>query len=206
MTRPVRILGISGSLRRQSYNTALLRAAKALAGKDVELDVITLHGIPLYNGDVETGTGIPQAVVELKLRILNADGLLFATPEYNNGIPGVFKNAIDWLSRPAEGITALFADRPVAVFGASLGPYGTMTAQNAWLPVLRTLGSRQWAGGKLMLPRADHAFNESGELVDESARMQVRNFVAGYARYVRGVGHVADYLGDHEAAHATRVA
>ena len=86
----------------------------------------TLHGIPLYDGDVEAAEGIPAAVAALKEEIVAADGLLLVTPEYNNGIPGVFKNAIDWLSRPAADIGRVFGGRPVAVIGASPGQFGTM--------------------------------------------------------------------------------
>src|SRR5437763_16531257 len=95
----VRIVGISGSLRQGSYNSALLRAALASMPAGAELVVGTIRGIPLYDGDVEASQGIPAAVVQLKDAIAAADGLLLATPEYNNSVPGVFKNAIDWLSR-----------------------------------------------------------------------------------------------------------
>ena len=90
-----RILGISGSLRKGSFNTALLRAAQQVAGEGIELEAATLHGIPLYDGDAEAANGIPEAVSALKERIADSDGVLLVTPEYNNGVPGVFKNAID---------------------------------------------------------------------------------------------------------------
>ena len=93
-----RILGISGSLRRGSLNTAVLRAAQSLVDTGVELEIATLHGIPLYDGDVEQSDGLPRAVVELKEQIVASDGVILATPEYNTSLPGVFKNAIDWLS------------------------------------------------------------------------------------------------------------
>ena len=96
-----RLVGLSGSLRRGSFNTALLRAAATLMPADATLDIRTLHGIPLFDADLETSAGLPERVAELKEAVVAADGLLLATPEYNNGIPGVFKNAIDWLSRPA---------------------------------------------------------------------------------------------------------
>ena len=175
-----RILGISGSLRGQSYNTALLRAAQRVAGDGVELEIATLHGIPLYDGDAEERDGVPETVEALKTRIRASDGLLLATPEYNNGIPGVFKNAIDWLSRPARGIPELFGGRPVALLGASPGGFGTILAQNAWLPVLRTLGTRHWTGAKLMVSRAHEVFDQEGNLVDERAQGQLKDFVAGF--------------------------
>ena len=115
------LIGLSGSLRRGSFNTALLRAASALLPPDASLDLRTLHGIPLYDADVETGEGIPASVVTLKEAIVSADGVLLATPEYNNGIPGVFKNAIDWLSRPADDIKRIFGSKPIALIGASPG-------------------------------------------------------------------------------------
>ena len=181
----IKLLGISGSLRAQSYNTALLRAAQAQAGDGFALDAATLHGIPLYDGDAEHRDGPPTAVVELKERIVASDGVLLVTPEYNNGIPGVFKNAIDWLSRPAAEIPAVFGDRPVALVGASAGGFGTILAQDAWLPVLRTLGSRFWAGGRLLVSRAGQAFDADGRLVDERTRAQLAQFLAAYRDSIR---------------------
>jgi NAD(P)H-dependent FMN reductase len=181
-----RILGISGSLRRASYNTALLQAAAGLAGDAATIEIATLHGIPLYDGDDEAANGVPEAVQRLKRQLLACDGLLLATPEYNNGIPGVFKNAIDWLSRPASDIPALFNGRAVAVVGASPGGFGTILAQDAWLPVLRTLGMRPWFGGRLMVSRAGAVFDADGRLVDGKVQAQLADFVAGFARFAGG--------------------
>jgi len=178
-----RILGISGSLRAGSYNTALLRAARPMAPAGVHLEVATLHGIPLYDGDVEQRDGLPTAVTVLKDEIAASDAVLLVTPEYNNGIPGVFKNAIDWLSRPAADVARIFGGRPFAVIGASPGGFGTILAQAAWLPVLRTLGVRHWSGGRLMLSRANQVFDEHGEIKDEAVREQLRKFVAGFAEF-----------------------
>jgi len=180
----VKIVGISGSLRSGSLNTALLRAARSVAGPDAEIDLVTLHGVPLYDGDVEQRDGEPAAVTALKARLVASDGLLLATPEYNNGVPGVFKNAIDWLSRPANAIAATFGDRPAAVIGASPGGFGTILSQAAWLPILRTLGMRHWSGGRLMVSHANAAFDANGELSDESVRVQLRNFVGGFTRFI----------------------
>ena len=180
-----KLLGISGSLRAGSFNTALLRAAAELLPEGVTLEVATLHGIPLYDGDAEAADGIPAAVQALKAKLRAADGVLLATPEYNNGIPGVFKNAIDWLSRPPAEIPAVFGDRPVALVGASAGGFGTILAQDAWLPVLRTLGSRFWAGGRLLVSRAGQAFDADGRLVDERTRAQLAQFLAAYRDSIR---------------------
>jgi chromate reductase, NAD(P)H dehydrogenase (quinone) len=177
------ILGISGSLRTGSFNTALLRAAQASVAEGVNLDVATLHGIPLYDGDLEQREGIPAAVAALKQRIVDSDAVLLSTPEYNNGIPGVFKNAIDWLSRPSDDIGRVFGDRPFAVIGASPGGFGTLLAQNAWLPVLRTLKVRYWTGGRLQVSRAAGLFDAQGQLTDESTRRVLADFVAGFAAF-----------------------
>ena len=125
------IIGISGALRRASTNTGLLRALKAMAPERVTFDIVTLHGIPLYDGDVEEAEGKPQIVKDLDARIRAADGVVFACPEYNFSIPGVLKNAIDWLSRTTP---QPFAAKPVAVFGAS----NPQAAPDAPMAVVRT--------------------------------------------------------------------
>jgi NAD(P)H-dependent FMN reductase len=180
-----RILGLSGSLRRASYNSALLRAATKLMPPEATLEVGSIRGIPLYDGDVEA-QGIPAAVSQLKQAIMAADGVLLVTPEYNNSIPGVFKNAIDWLSRPSADIKRVFGARPFAVIGASPGGFGTTLSQSAWLPVLRTLGTHAWFGGRLMVSRAGAVFDESGALKDATLEEQLKQFLAGYISFVRG--------------------
>jgi NAD(P)H-dependent FMN reductase len=181
----VKILGISGSLRKGSYNTALLKAAVGLMPDGVQLEAASIHGIPLYDGDLEAAQGIPPAVQALKDRVLQAQGLLLVTPEYNNSLPGAFKNAIDWLSRPSADIAKVFGDRPVGVIGASPGGFGTILAQNAWLPVLRTLGTRPWFGGRLQVSRAGNVFDAAGELTDEAIRAQLRKYLAGFVDFIR---------------------
>lgn len=181
----MRIVGISGSLRAGSYNTALLREAQSLAPAGVELVAGSIRDIPLYDADVEAESGLPLAVSELKERVVGADGLMLFTPEYNNGIPGVFKNAIDWLSRPASDIGRVFGGKPVAVLGASPGGFGTILSQDAWLPVLRTLGTAPWFGGRLMVARAGSVFDADGRLVDEEIRRRLAGFVAGFAEHCR---------------------
>jgi chromate reductase len=180
-----KIIGISGSLRRGSFNSALLRAAVELMPVGAELTIESIEGIPLYNGDVEAEEGIPARAAELKTAIAGADGLLMATPEYNNSLPGVFKNAIDWLSRPASDIKVVFGGKPVAVMGASPGGFGTILSQNAWLPVLRTLGTRPYFGGRLLVSRAQTVFDEHGSLKDEAIRKQLEQFLNGFVEFVQ---------------------
>jgi NAD(P)H-dependent FMN reductase len=179
----IRIVGISGSLRTKSLNSALLVAAAKLVPANVELDVASIKGIPLYDGDVEDQFGIPASVESLKNRIAQSNGLLLVTPEYNNSIPGVFKNAIDWLSRPPADAKRIFANRPVAVIGASPGGFGTILSQSAWLPVLRTLGTRPWFGGRLQVSHADKIFSDNGELMDEKIRAQLGEFLRGFSEF-----------------------
>jgi chromate reductase, NAD(P)H dehydrogenase (quinone) len=178
-----RLLGISGSLRAGSWNTTLLRAAQQVAGTDVQVEIATLHGIPLYDGDLEAAAGIPAAVKELKQRIIDSDGVLLATPEYNGGIPGVMKNGIDWLSRPGTDIPRVFRGRPFALLGATPGGFGTVLAQNAWLPILKQLGVQLWSGGRIVMSHAPGQMDAGGAITDEAARKQVTDFVQGFAAF-----------------------
>jgi chromate reductase, NAD(P)H dehydrogenase (quinone) len=187
----LKLLGISGSLRRASYNSALLRAATRLMPQDSTLEVANIRGIPLYDGDVEA-QGIPPAVSQLKEAVVKAAGVLLVTPEYNNSIPGVFKNTIDWLSRPNSDIRRVFGGKPFAVMGASPGGFGTILAQVAWLPVLRTLGTQFWTGGRLQVSRAAVVFDDAGNLRDPAIEEQLKQFLSGYAGFVRRATSVSD--------------
>jgi chromate reductase, NAD(P)H dehydrogenase (quinone) len=181
-----RIVGLAGSLRKGSFNASLLRAAAAAVPAGSEIVIDSIRGIPLYDGDLEAAEGIPAPVAALKDKIAAADGLLLVTPEYNNSIPGVFKNAIDWLSRPPADIKRVFGGRKVALIGASPGGFGTILSQEAWLPVLRTLGTQPWFGGRLMVSRAGNMFDASGVLTDEATQKQLAQFVAGFVAFVDG--------------------
>ena len=181
----IRILGISGSLRRASYNTALLRTAKDLMPEGADLIEGSIAGIPLYDADDEQASGLPAAVEKLKTQIANADGVLLFTPEYNNSIPGVFKNAIDWTSRPANDIGRVFGGKRVAVLGATPGGFGTILAQDAWLSVLRTLGTLPWHGGRLMVARAGDVFDDQLRMTDDQMRERLKTFLAGFADFTR---------------------
>jgi chromate reductase len=177
------IVGIAGSLRTGSYNMSLLRAAAEFVSPQTTLDIASIREIPLYDADVEA-KGIPDSVQSLKDRIATSNGLLLVTPEYNNSIPGVFKNAIDWLTRPPKDIPRVFANRPVAIMGATPGGGGTILAQNAWLPVLRTLGTKPWFGGRLIVSGANKVFDEAGKLTDETIREKLKGFIAGFEAFI----------------------
>jgi chromate reductase len=180
----MRIIGISGSLRRNSFNTGLLRAAVALMPEGAALEITAIDEIPLYNYDLEASAGIPASVAALKDKIVAADGLLLSTPEYNNSIPGVLKNTIDWLSRPPSDSQRVFGGRLIAIMGASPGNYGTVQSQTAWLPILRTLRMQAWFGGRLAVAHAGAVFDEAGVLKDDKVRAQLRDFVQGFVQFV----------------------
>ena len=179
------LIGISGSLRQGSFNTALLRAARDFMPDGATLEIRSIAEIPLYNGDLEQRDGLPAAVTALKEAIAAADGLLIATPEYNNSIPGVLKNTIDWLSRPASDIPRVFGAKPVALMGASPGPFGTILSQSAWLPVFKTLGAQLWSGERLLVSRAREAIGQDSSLTDEKIRERLRVLLQGFCRFAQ---------------------
>lgn len=181
----MRILALGGSLREASKNRALLDEAAALAPAGTELDLTQLAvigSLPLFNQDVMERDGLPSAAAELKDALRTADGLVIATPEYNWGIPGFLKNAIDWASRPSNDIPHVFGDLPVALIGVG-GGAGTRFAQNAWLSVFRFLKMRPWFGQSLYLDRAHERFDQNAHLIDEATREQLREVITGFAVY-----------------------
>jgi chromate reductase, NAD(P)H dehydrogenase (quinone) len=178
------IMGISGSVRAGSFNSMLLRALVEAAAPQATVDVVSIREVPLYDGDWEAAHGVPPAAQQLKERLAAADGLLLVTPEYNNSIPGVLKNTIDWMSRPAADIPRVFRGKPVAIAGATPGPGGTLLSQAAWLPVIRTLGMLPWFAGRLQVSTAAKVFDATGAVVDEAVRDRVRTFIEGYVAFV----------------------
>ncbi len=180
------ILGLSGSLRRASFNAGLLRAAADVAPQGVSITIGSIREVPLYDGDLERAEGLPASVQLLQQQLQDCDAVLLVTPEYNNGIPGVFKNAIDWMSR-GPGL-AMWAGKPVAVIGASPGGFGTIMAQDHWLPVLRTLKASLWAEGRLMVSRAGDLFDADGNLTDDASRERLAGFIAGFAEAIPARG------------------
>lgn len=180
-TRPIKVLGISGSLRAGSYNTAALRAAQELAPDGVCVETFNLAAIPLYNEDVRAA-GLPASVQELRDAIAGADALLFATPEYNYSIPGVLKNAIDWASRPPD---QPFDGKPTAIMGASPGRIGTARAQYHLRQMCVFLNMHILNKPEVMIGGAADAFDSGDRLVDETTRGFVRGLLAALAAWTR---------------------
>lgn len=176
------VIGISGSLRSGSFNTGLLRAMNELAPEGMRIDLTTLHGIPLYDGDLEDAEGVPGPVIDLRDRVKAADAVIISTPEYNHGIPGVLKNAVDWLTRPPKEIGPTFHGRPLALAGATPGGGGTILAQAGWLTVLRQLRVRLFPN-HMRVAGAGDLFEEDG-LVDEATRERVRKWLTGFQAFV----------------------
>lgn len=165
----MKVLAIAGSLREQSYNRGLVRAAQALAPSGMTVSIGDIADVPMYNGD-DDGDNRPAAVVALAEQVAQADALLFATPEYNYSIPGVLKNAIDWLSRVPGGI---FAGKPVAIMGASMGGMGTSRSQYHLRQVLVFLDMHPLNKPEVFVSAAHEKCDGKGDLVDEKTREMV---------------------------------
>ena len=182
------LFGLSGSLRRRSHNSALLRAAAALAPPGVELEVYTdLGRIPPFNEDLEDDR--PEAVEHLRAAVERADGLFIATPEYNSSIPGVLKNAIDWLSRPFDD--TVLRNKPTVVVGASTGMFGAVWSQAETRKALGAAGARV-VDSELPVPSAHEQFHDDGRLLDSDLERQL---VASVQALVDAVRERAQALG-----------
>jgi chromate reductase len=174
------LIGISGSLRKNSFNTALLTSASELVPEGTTLRVASLASIPLYNGDLDIDGG-PEPIRALKEQIDAADGLVFATPEYNYGIPGVLKNAIDWVSRPA--FRSVLLGKPVAILGAAPGAVGTARAQAQLRQVLAGTLSEVFPHPEFLLAKAHERIQE-GTLIDEGSRVLLREMLERYVSWI----------------------
>jgi chromate reductase len=183
MSRPIRILGIAGSLRRDSYNRATLRAAIELAPEGASIDIFELDGIPGFNQDEEQNP--PDKVVELKRRIREADAILFVTPEYNYSVPGVLKNAIDWASRP-YGDSA-WNGKPAAIMGASIGAIGTARAQYHLRQMMVFLNMFPVNQPEVMIGNAAEQFDAQGNLTNDTAKQFVRQLLQNLVYWTRRI-------------------
>lgn len=184
MKKEITILGIAGSLRRESYNRAALRAASKLLPEGVTLNIFDLDGIPLFNQDDEKNP--PAKVVEFKKQIRAADALLFATPEYNFSVPGVLKNAIDWASRP-HGDSA-WNGKPAAIMGATLGMLGTARAQYHLRQIFVTLNIYALNQPEVMIGNAAERFDAQGNLTDEKTKEVIRKMLKALVDWTGKVG------------------
>ncbi len=182
MNHPIKILGIPGSLRRESYNRYLLRAAIRLAPKDAAIEIFELHDIPPLNQDDERNP--PERVALLKSKIRAADAILFVTPEYNYSVPGVLKNAIDWASRP-HGDNA-WNDKPVALMGASVGILGSARAQYHLRQMFVFLNMHALTQPEVMVSNASQRFDQNGELKDEQSAALVRQLLENLVCWAPG--------------------
>ena len=166
MSSPITILGIPGSLRKGSFNRMALTAAQKLVPPGTVLEITELSDIPPFNQDDEAN--VPEAVTKFKQRIRAADAILFSTAEYNYGIPGVLKNAIDWGTRP-QGDNS-WSDKPVALMGATPGPFGTSRAQLLMRPLLTFLNMHTVNQPEVLISKAHEKFDTTGNLTDDTTK------------------------------------
>jgi chromate reductase, NAD(P)H dehydrogenase (quinone) len=178
---PYRIVGIAGSLRRGSFNRALLRTAQELAPERLKIDIYEIRDLPLYNQDIEDQT-VPQPVDSLRQALREADGLLIATPEYNHGVPGVLKNAIDWLSRPPRG--SALNGKPAALMGASPGMTGTARSQSQLRQSFVFTNTPAMLQPEVLVSGAREKFDANGRLTDEPTRKFLAQFLDQFAAWI----------------------
>jgi chromate reductase len=185
----IHILGFAGSLRSGSYNRALLRAAVRAAPAGAVIETFDLADIPLYDADLQA-SGDPEAVRLLKQRVRDADALLIVTPEYNNAMSGVLKNAIDWVSRPPAG--SPLEGKPVGIVGATDGPWGTVRAQQNLRLVLAATGAIVMVRPTVFVPRAAELVGGSGEFEDQETLRRVEGFMAALVAWARRFQPIAE--------------
>lgn len=181
MKETVKILGFAGSLRKDSFNKALLHAALELLPKDAKLEIFDLEGIAPFNQDLEEN--MPRKVKEFKKKISSADAILIATPEYNYSVPGVLKNAIDWASRPYGDNS--FEDKPVAVMSASGGMLGGARAQYHLRQTLVSLNMHPINRPEIIVPFADEKIDEKGRVTDEKTRKKIKELLESLTTWTR---------------------
>lgn len=184
MSQRPNILGICGSLRKESYNGQLLKLAEDLLKPAADLELYFINEIPLFDGDVEA-KGLPRSVVNFRTKIEKADAILISTPEYNYSIPGVLKNAIDWASRPP---VSSFKDKPTAIMGASDGWAGTARAQLALRQILPRVGALVMGQPDMYLPVAQDAFTDLGTLKDDKSADRLDSFLDAFIDWIKRVG------------------
>lgn len=183
---PITILGIAGSLRENSYNKLLLKAASKLLPLGARLEIFEIDKIPLYNQDIEA-TAFPEEVMELKRRIESANALLISTPEYNRSYPGVLKNAIDWASRPYGHNS--FDGKPTAVISASTGLFGGIAAQDHLKQVLLALNTRLIPQPAVIVSTVQQKIDQRGNILDPNTRQFLLQLIANLVDLTRLFSH-----------------
>jgi chromate reductase, NAD(P)H dehydrogenase (quinone) len=182
MTEPIHVLGFAGSLRRGSYNRALLATARASAPAGMIIETFDLAQVPLYNGDVEA-EGDPPGVAAFKAAVAAADGLLMVTPEYNHGVPGVMKNAIDWASRPPQG--SVLSGKPVGIIGASPGITGSARGQSQLRQAFEFTNSYAMPQPELLVFKAHEKFDADGRLTDAATARYLAGYLEALLAWIR---------------------
>jgi len=177
----MKILGISGSLRQASFNTALLNTIKNLPQNGIDFEITGIDKIPFYNEDLD-GDQKPGSVQKLITSITFADAILFAAPEYNHSIPAVLKNAIDWASRPA--FQSCLQAKPCGILSASKSPVGGARVQEDLKAVLSSTLSIVYPSIEYLLPSAHEMFNESGKLINEQAQRRLTRYFSGFTKWI----------------------
>ncbi len=181
MDGTLRVVGIAGSLRASSLNRALLRAAQELTPPCMRIEIESLDDLPMFNADLER-SGTPPPVARLRAAVQVADGLLLVTPEYNHGVPGVLKNAVDWLSQPSRA--SVLARKPTAIMGASTGPAGTARGQTQLRQAFVLTDTPVMLQPEVMVGRAHEKVDADGRLMDEPTRLMVASFLVQFAAWV----------------------
>jgi chromate reductase len=179
--RELRVVGIAGSLRRASFNLALLRAAQGLTPSTLRIEIEALDEIPMFNADLELA-GTPASVRRLRDAVGGADGLLLATPEYNHGVPGVLKNAIDWLSQPVRA--SVLNGKPTAIIGASTGPAGTARGQSQLRQSFVLTNTPVMLQPEILVGRAQDRFDPDGRLRDEDVQRVLAGFLTQFEMWI----------------------
>lgn len=180
-----RIVVIPGSWRKESFNGALARAALAAMPAGVGATLESIRDFPLLDLESEAAHGIPAPVARLKDVVASADGVLLVTPEHNNSMPGAFKNAIDWMSRPPTDSARVYKGRAFGIIGATDGKGGTRLAQAAWLPVMRTLGAVLYTGGAVYASEIGKSLGPDGEVNDPKLKDLLARYVQGFVAFAR---------------------
>jgi len=183
MTKKIKILGIAGSLRKNSYNQALLKTAKDLAPENAEIEIFDIEGIPVFDQDLEKT--LPPVVLNLKNKIKAADAILLVTPEYNYSIPGVLKNSIDWASRPFGDNS--WENKPVAIMSASIGMLGGARAQYHLRQTFVSLNMHPLNRPEVMIPFAQEKFDENGNLIDEKTKEKIKELLAALVAWTKKI-------------------